>query len=129
MATAWTCKNPEEAWGLVAHFIGNSLLVLNTNSKPEEGESEDKRDRREATFSRCRAQLIGHLFVIASRMGKGGFGHDKKKILQILETVLDQDEAVYDVGMIRDKHLELSPSARKMKEELARLRELHRPTE
>jgi len=128
MATRWNCTKPEDAWGLVSHFLGNHLLVISMYAEQVTGESEEDKEKRERVVSDTRAELVGSLYVIVRNMRQHNHSDDADRIQLILDMVTDQAVTQQRVrSAIHDKHRELDAGKREFEAQLARLRAEHGP--
>jgi hypothetical protein len=96
MTTVYTCTEPKDAWGLVAHFLGNQLFAISGACGMLTGNNSLK-ERAEEMISRSHIELIGNLYIIVRKMHVHGHADDASKIQQILNMITDEDVAKAEV--------------------------------
>ena len=110
MPTIYEIEEPKDAWGMVSHFLGNDLMVIQF---AVENHADQNTDQQANVISHARRGCIGGLYVLVCKMRQHGHEDDASKIQEILNMVVEKDVADPDVRQaIHDKHHELNAQAR-----------------
>src|SRR3990167_11358638 len=110
MPTIYEIEEPKDAWGMVSHFLGNDLMVIQF---AVENHADQNTDQQANVISHARRGCIGGLYVLVCKMRQHGHEDDAAKIQEILDMAVEMDVTDANVHRaIHDKHHELSKHAR-----------------
>jgi hypothetical protein len=118
--TSYDVVNPEQAWKLVHHHLGNRMMVIAEYSGAEIQEHLGK-ETCERTVEDARAHLIGNLAVIVRRLRRFNHQREARKIGRLMDLLIFRDPAIVK-DIIDAEYRALSPLASVFSDAVVRLR-------
>lgn len=127
MANIFTVKTPEDAWGLVSHYLGNYLTVcVWYGDKSEEGRDNISEKGVEVCHRIVfdnHTKLVGAFHMMVRNLNKHDHADEAAKVQQILDMIIEQDVTDPVVAKaIQAKHEELDNSKGEFKAALEKMR-------
>ena len=127
MANIFTLKTPEDAWGLVSHYLGNYLTVCVWYGDKSDTGRDNIKDRGADHCSKVvfdnHTKLVGAFHMMVRNLNKHGHADEAAKIQQLLDMIIEQDVTDPVVAKaIHAKHEELDVGKGEFKKALEQMR-------
>ena len=96
MGYAWNCTEPKEAHALVNHYMGGLFAGAGSSLRRLDKAGEVERVLIEERIGKARAEVIGHLSVIAQRMYLRDHRDIAMKIQEVVAELIHPDSINVD---------------------------------
>lgn len=102
----------KEGWSAYGHHLGNRLLVIAYAFGDMEAGTDEEKEKAEITIKKTWVELVGHLYLIKSRMVTCGHLDVAEQMQEIVDMVVTGDLSDRAVQVaIHDKRDEFDPGS------------------